>query len=117
MVVLSILLPAPSASDSAKPHPLLHNGLCLPAVMVFRTNLSSKSLQFQAARSRYHKKMAKAVLLKAKPLLLCSTNQAPPFSVAPLTADEEVDVPPVPAKAGPAEVPPVVSCEAPVPLL
>lgn len=52
MVVLSILLPAPSASDSAKPHPLLHNGLCLPAVMVFRTNLSSKCLQFQAAAVR-----------------------------------------------------------------
>lgn len=37
-------------------------------------------------------------------MLLCLTDQAPPFRVAPLTDDEEVDVPPVPAKAGPAEV-------------
>lgn len=56
--------------------------------------------------------------MKAEPLLLqWSSNQAPPFTVAPLTADEVVDVPPVPAKAGPAEVPPVISCEAPVPVL
>ncbi len=61
---------------------------------------------------------AEPLLLDSEPLLvLCPTNQAPPFKVAPLTADEEVDVPPVPAKAGPAEVCPVISCEAPVPLL
>ena len=44
-------------------------------------------------------------------------NQDPPLAVAPLTADTEVAVPPVPARAGPAEVCPVISCEAPVPLL